>query len=68
MREVTIRGDGNAFALQIHLGMQDHYLHTQRGDVRRWKEIATLLRYLRELGIGHARIDFTAWTPGQGDL
>lgn len=65
IREVDVIGQGREWMIRFRIGMNDHVLHTARGDVRTFAGLQACVSYLRDLGIGHVRVDMTNWNPKQ---
>ena len=66
VRAVTIVAQGNAWAVQVEVGTRWRVLRSARDDVRWWKSLDRLARWLREdLGVADWSVDARQYTPQQ---
>lgn len=66
VRAVTIVAQGNAWAVQVEVGTRWRVLRSARDDVRWWKSLDRLARWLRgDLGIAEWSVDARQYAPAQ---
>ncbi|OOC08864.1 hypothetical protein [Thioalkalivibrio halophilus] len=65
VRAVTIVAQGNAWAVQVEVGTRWRVLRSARDDVRWWKSLDRLARWLHGLGISEWSVDARQFAPQQ---
>lgn len=58
-----IVGHGNGWTMAAKYGLTERFLAAKRGDVRVFRKLETLVRFLRELGISRFDVDATGYDP-----
>ena len=66
VKSAVIVGNADTFSLRVATFGGEVVLYDERGKIRSWKNVNTVLSYLKEeLGIAKASIEFDRWSPEQ---
>lgn len=63
VRAAHVVGHGNGWAIAAKYGLTERFLAAQRGDVRVFRKLETLVNFLRDLGISRFDVDAAGYDP-----
>lgn len=63
VRAYTLTGQPGGYTLTVRYGMSEGIYVAQRGGPRLFGRVESAFDFLRELGVGHADVQFSAYEP-----
>ena len=68
VRKIDIIASGARFHVEASTPNGPITAQTRGGKVRTWATLDAAARWVRNLGVGGARVNLTHWQPGQREL
>lgn len=68
VKRVYLVANGGQFHVKIDTPNDSFTALTTKGTVKTWTTLDSAAKWLRNLGLGHARLDISHWQPGQKGL
>ena len=68
VKRVHIIANGDAFSVRADTPGGNFTIGTAKKFIRTWATADSAMKWLRKLGVGEARLDFSKWQPKQRGL
>ena len=68
IKRINIIGHGPRFHVEANTPNGSITAETHKGKVKTWVTLDAAARWVRNLGMGGARVNLTHWQPGQREL
>ncbi|HMV72156.1 MAG TPA: hypothetical protein PKZ77_07505 [Pseudomonadales bacterium] len=68
LRRLRIVADGARFHVEVDTPGTTVVVLTTKGAIKTWSSLDSLARWVRNLGIGSARLELERWQPEQRSL
>ncbi|MBF0256955.1 MAG: hypothetical protein HQL47_10990 [Gammaproteobacteria bacterium] len=68
VKRVHLNANGAQFHVRIDTPNDSFVVLTTKGTAKTWSSLDSAAKWLRNLGLGHIRLDLSHWQPGQRGL